>query len=55
MLNIPNEKTEPNEILIERSHHYCKIRNFTKQLGCMFIANSELLLQSKYLYVDKKV
>jgi hypothetical protein len=47
--------TVTRDILIERNSHYCKVNHFLPNLAYLFKAQSELLLCSKYLDVDKKV
>lgn len=36
MLNKPNKPTKPYDILIERAHHYCKVKRFTENIATMF-------------------
>lgn len=47
--------TITRDILIERNSHYCKVNHFLPNLAHLFKSQSELLLCSQYLDVDKKV
>lgn len=55
MLNKPNKPTKPYDILIERAHHYCKVKRFTENIATMFNQKNESLLCSKYLDIEKKM
>lgn len=54
-MQTPAKATRPNDILMEKAQHYCKIKNFTSKLGQMFNDKSDVLLCSKYLQLEKKI
>ena len=47
-------KTTVQDILIERDYHYCKIKDFTQNMGTAFCEKSDRLFTCKYLEIDKK-
>jgi hypothetical protein len=42
-------------VLLGREHHYCRIKKLTENIAQMFVAKDPLLLNSKYLMIDKKM
>jgi hypothetical protein len=47
--------TRSRDILIERAHHYCRIKKFTSNIAKMFTARNQSLLSCKYLDIEKKL
>jgi hypothetical protein len=55
MLHKPFNKIGNRDLLLERGFHYCNLKNFTRNIGNLFVTKSELLLHNKYFDIEKKL